>query len=261
MTIKAIETKYKGYRFRSRLEARWAVFFDAMGIEYQYEPEGYELDGLRYLPDFWLPDRRHKYDGAGFWIEIKPGKLNPVEAEKIKRLVEHTGHHAYALAGNIGLGEYRVSKWALKRATGEVWCVHEDDIDYFLHLSMWIQLQSANARMEDALLTARGARFEFDESPTVLCAPEDTWQVGSLGLSDNDGGGRDWWVESELSPGDHLYYCGNDRYLPDAAKYATDIVEAHNRGDKNHVRYLVSLLGTVKDVEGNGVELSPYRPL
>jgi hypothetical protein len=28
MSAKAIETHYKGYRFRSRLEARWAVFFD-----------------------------------------------------------------------------------------------------------------------------------------------------------------------------------------------------------------------------------------
>lgn len=28
MTIKAIDTIYKGYKFRSRLEARWAVFFD-----------------------------------------------------------------------------------------------------------------------------------------------------------------------------------------------------------------------------------------
>ena len=27
-SIKPIETKYNGYRFRSRLEARWAVFFD-----------------------------------------------------------------------------------------------------------------------------------------------------------------------------------------------------------------------------------------
>lgn len=25
-----IETEYKGYRFRSRLEARWAVFFDTL---------------------------------------------------------------------------------------------------------------------------------------------------------------------------------------------------------------------------------------
>lgn len=53
--IKAIETEYNGYRFRSRLEARWAVFFDAAGIEYEYEPEGFELSCGRYLPDFYLP--------------------------------------------------------------------------------------------------------------------------------------------------------------------------------------------------------------
>ena len=61
MTIKAIDTEYNGYRFRSRLEARWAVFFDAAGIRYEYEPEGYEIDNvdggpIRYLPDFYLPD-------------------------------------------------------------------------------------------------------------------------------------------------------------------------------------------------------------
>lgn len=63
-TFTAIETHYAGCRFRSRLEARWAVFFDAMGIEWRYEPEGYELEHritlkpgtIRYLPDFWLPD-------------------------------------------------------------------------------------------------------------------------------------------------------------------------------------------------------------
>ena len=53
--IRAIETSYDGYRFRSRLEARWAVFFNAAGIEYQYEPEGFILeDGSWYLPDFYL---------------------------------------------------------------------------------------------------------------------------------------------------------------------------------------------------------------
>ena len=57
MNIKPIETVYNGYRFRSRLEARWAVFFDAAGIKYQYEPEGFELmNGVRYLPDFYLPE-------------------------------------------------------------------------------------------------------------------------------------------------------------------------------------------------------------
>ena len=44
--LKAIETFYNGYRFRSRLEARWAVFFDSAGIEYVYEPEGFKLDKL-----------------------------------------------------------------------------------------------------------------------------------------------------------------------------------------------------------------------
>ena len=58
-SIKPIETYYNGYRFRSRLEARWAVFFDAIGIRYEYETEGYRsADGKHYLPDFYLPDFR-----------------------------------------------------------------------------------------------------------------------------------------------------------------------------------------------------------
>jgi hypothetical protein len=66
MTIKAIETVYAGHRFRSRLEARWAVFFDSMGIRWLYENQGYQLadrlgvldtdETINYLPDFWLPD-------------------------------------------------------------------------------------------------------------------------------------------------------------------------------------------------------------
>jgi hypothetical protein len=52
---RAIETSYNGYRFRSRLEARWAVFFHALGVKYKYESEGFDLGGVYYLPDFWLP--------------------------------------------------------------------------------------------------------------------------------------------------------------------------------------------------------------
>lgn len=43
MALQPIETQYNGYRFRSRLEARWAVFFEHCGIQYTYEPEGYDL--------------------------------------------------------------------------------------------------------------------------------------------------------------------------------------------------------------------------
>lgn len=66
--VKAIRTRYSGILFRSRLEARWAVFFDALGIAWEFEAEGYELeDGTQYLPDFWLP----KFSG-GVYVEIKP---------------------------------------------------------------------------------------------------------------------------------------------------------------------------------------------
>ena len=63
--IKAIQTEYNGFLFRSRTEARWAVFFDAIGINYRYELEGYDLSESGYLPDFYLPDYK-------VWVEIKP---------------------------------------------------------------------------------------------------------------------------------------------------------------------------------------------
>lgn len=68
--LAAIQTKYKGHLFRSRLEARWAVFFDALGIAWEYEPEGYLLsDGSRYLPDFLLPGFHLT---GGVFVEVKP---------------------------------------------------------------------------------------------------------------------------------------------------------------------------------------------
>lgn len=80
MNYKAIETIHSGFRFRSRLEARWAIFFETLGVDYRYEPEGFELeDGIRYLPDFYLPQKLH-------WIEIKPELPSPEEKEKAIRL-------------------------------------------------------------------------------------------------------------------------------------------------------------------------------
>src|SRR5260221_6233304 len=82
MMIKPIETRYKGYRFRSRLEARWAIFLDAIGINYRYEYDSYCLDGICYLPDFKLCP---KWCGIG-WIEIKPGWPTIKECDKAIRL-------------------------------------------------------------------------------------------------------------------------------------------------------------------------------
>ena len=89
--IKAIETEYNGYKFRSRLEARWAVFFDNAGIEYQYESEGYELKGgERYLPDFFIPDC-HSPFGNDLFVEVKAKEPEEVECKKARQLSEESG--------------------------------------------------------------------------------------------------------------------------------------------------------------------------
>lgn len=79
MKIKSIDTIYRDFKFRSRLEARWAVFFDELGIVWEYEKEGYEVEGIRYLPDFWLSE-------LNCWIEVKgdmPGYSEKMKAVKL----------------------------------------------------------------------------------------------------------------------------------------------------------------------------------
>lgn len=78
--IKAIETHYNGYRFRSRLEARYAVLFDNLSIEYEYELEGYDLgEAGYYLPDFWLPKENT-------FFEVKGIEPNIIDRKKMAML-------------------------------------------------------------------------------------------------------------------------------------------------------------------------------
>jgi hypothetical protein len=93
--MKAIETIYNNYRFRSRLEARHAVFFDALSIKYEYELEGFDLEGKWYLPDFWLPQQ-------GCWFEVKGQfPLTQEEYEKCHLLCKHSQKQVYVAAGAI----------------------------------------------------------------------------------------------------------------------------------------------------------------
>ena len=58
-----IPTTYKGIRFRSRLEAKWAAFFDLLGWAWEYEP--FDLNG--WIPDFVIKGQRHTV-----LVEVKP---------------------------------------------------------------------------------------------------------------------------------------------------------------------------------------------
>ena len=78
--IKSIETYYKGYLCRSRTEARWMVAFDKAGIEFEYEPEGFDLgEAGKYLPDFYLPQ-------FNSYAEVKGKSFTLDEIEKAREL-------------------------------------------------------------------------------------------------------------------------------------------------------------------------------
>jgi hypothetical protein len=75
--LKPIATIYKGYKFRSRLEARWAVFFDTASIKFEYDLDGHRLPSASvYLPDFYLTD-------LGVYVEVQPApNLDPTIVKK-----------------------------------------------------------------------------------------------------------------------------------------------------------------------------------
>jgi hypothetical protein len=97
--IKPIETIYKGYRMRSRLEARVAIFFEALRIQWEYEPEGFMLDGTPYLPDFWLPT----FNG-GMYVEVKP---TGGDFAKALALCNVTGKSVWLFEGTPAARPYR----------------------------------------------------------------------------------------------------------------------------------------------------------
>ena len=100
--IRPIPTTHNGVTYRSRLEARWAVFFNRAGIAARYEAEGYDLDGVWYLPDFWLSDAR-------IFVEVKPVEPTEQEASKAYTLAR-LSKNPVALV--IGLpGDHRGIIW------------------------------------------------------------------------------------------------------------------------------------------------------
>lgn len=100
LTVTAInphETRYQGHRFRSRFLARWAVFFDEMGIRWEYEPPGFALtNGVCYRPDFYLPELH-------VWVEIKPNHDIPYsDRQKIARFAYEKNEPCLLIVGIPG---------------------------------------------------------------------------------------------------------------------------------------------------------------
>ena len=81
MAAPPIPTWFDGVLYRSRLEARYAKFFTELGVVFEYETQGFDVDGVWYLPDFMLP-----LAGGIVWAEVKPGwAADPEGVEKFRR--------------------------------------------------------------------------------------------------------------------------------------------------------------------------------
>jgi hypothetical protein len=160
--ITAIQTAYKGYHFRSRLEARWAVFFDALGISWEYEPEGFELpDGSRYLPDFRIKP------GPGvpyLWVEIKP--IVPMTASEEAKVFafamevtreKNTGLIALRGAPSVSDGAFLFGNFDGTKKLGPISAATFHEL---LLASAW--------RVGAAATKARSARFEHGQKGATL---------------------------------------------------------------------------------------------
>lgn len=106
-SIAVIPTPYAGVRFRSRSEARWAVFFDALHLEWTWEPEAYQTHAGRYQPDFWVEnlyvDRGDEHALLrGAFVEVKGAPPTPHEHQLALDLCHATAKPVLILEGQPG---------------------------------------------------------------------------------------------------------------------------------------------------------------
>lgn len=134
LKIKAIQTRYAGRHFRSRLEARYAVLFDALGVKWEYEKEGLITPYGWYLPDFYIPKTR-------WFIEVKGTSPNKTDENK-------------SLYVDCNPPEY---------ATGLTTVIGDPIVDYpFVNMVLGVDVEIED--IDYAIQKALSARFEHGES-------------------------------------------------------------------------------------------------
>lgn len=140
--MKALPTTYGAVAFRSRTEARWAVFFDAMGIKWTYEDQGYKLDGgATYLPDF----RVRVPAGEYFYVEVKPDNFDKFEVSnaaylsKLHAFSRESGCRLLVVDGSPAFKPYDIVSGALD--SGSLHLAFWQDYDPYVRIAdaYWLQ--------------------------------------------------------------------------------------------------------------------------
>ena len=105
---------YNGYHFRSQTEARWAMIFDKLNIDYVYEPDCYVLQfknkEINYLPDFYLT-RLNRF------IEVKNMGSQPPLLEECRKAMLLAQQNTFKAPVTILFGEIHKNQ-NLKHGSG-----------------------------------------------------------------------------------------------------------------------------------------------
>lgn len=182
--LNCIPTFYRGIRFRSRLEARWAVFFDSLEIDARYEPEAFDFGDDRYLVDFHLPQ-------FGYYVEIKPYAPSEAEIGKCVRLAAAVPDRVRLLYGVIGW--WRWKDWRAGSANGGIGFWRERDGEGWIGQAdetvalycpcvcpvcgaFGIEYQGRASRLACGHVTDDKARTGDDKRIAVACETAATWQ-------------------------------------------------------------------------------------
>ena len=156
MQHRAIETRYKGLRFPSRLTARWAIYLDQLGLKWDFQPEEFELaSGEKYLPDFHIGTYAPGAHTYGPWIKIKAVPPTEHDVATLRELCASGTSYGLMLWGQPG-----EEGWLHIHKEGFV----DDDSDQRLVGEHWTQYlygasQPSKVMLQEAAVAARSAQF------------------------------------------------------------------------------------------------------
>lgn len=161
----SIPTRYHGYLCRSRLEARWMVFFESIGLEFNYELDGFEFaEGTRYLPDFYFPQIR-------MWGEVKPYELTGKQQRQANLLVEASKRDMLLLIGPPDFKDYDGLTFDSGHLTATTYCL--DIVQYKRYFKQRrlfgcrgeeFTERMASSEYRGAVFAARSEWFEEDSA-------------------------------------------------------------------------------------------------
>lgn len=90
---------------RSKSEALFAHHLDSLGMEWEYEPERFDLGWSTYTPDFYLPEFDHWVEVKGWWTDTSRRKFDEFALSHSASVVR-----AKALLNGVDLAALEIMK-------------------------------------------------------------------------------------------------------------------------------------------------------